>query len=284
MILQPYIFRRVTIIGVGLMGGSLGMAMKKHRLAREVVGVSHHQSSLVNAIKEKAIDIAEMDIPKAVRNSDLVVLATPVDSIKKLLASINPHLRRGCFVTDLGSTKLEIVEAAQKHLSNPTLFVGSHPLAGSDKQGVDNANADLFQNASCIMTPLENTHQAVKKRIKLLWTGIGAEVKFLSPQEHDEMLAYVSHLPHLLAYSLMETIPEKSLEFGSTGLKDMTRIASSSPRMWSEICTTNTKNIVRTLDALVKHLAEIRKDISSKNINSLSQRFTTAKNKRDAFK
>ena len=235
-------FKRVTIVGVGMMGGSLGMAIKKHRLAREVTGLSHRQSALAQAMKNKAIDVACLDVKKATSNADLVVLAAPVDSIIKLFSTINSYLKRGCIVTDIGSAKAKIVEQGEKMLSAPAFFVGSHPLAGSEKKGVAHATADLFEGSTCIMTPTKTTNQVAKQKIKHFWTKLGMEVKLLSPEEHDEILAYVSHLPHLLAYGLMESVPEKYFEYASKGLKDTSRIAASSPQMWNDICMANTKN------------------------------------------
>jgi len=271
----------VTIVGVGLIGGSLGMAIKKNKLAREVVGLSYNQASLDEAIKNKAIDSAFTDVSKAIRNADLVILATPVDSIIKLLPAINPHLKRGCIVTDVGSAKLEIIEAVEKKLNAPNFFVGSHPLAGSEKGGSENARADLFEDSLCVMTPKKQTHRTARERVKYLWTNIGAKVKTLSPEEHDEILAYVSHLPHLAAYGLMETVPKKFLEYAARGLKDTTRIAGSSPQMWNDICMANSKNILKALDEMVKNLAILRKAIVQHDQKSLIQSFIKAKEKRD---
>ena len=277
-------FKRVTIVGVGLMGGSLGLAIKKHGLAQEVVGVSQQQSTLVQAIKHHAIDEAQTDLEKAIRHSELVILATPVETIVKLLPIINPYIRRGCIVTDLGSTKLEIVEAAEKSLSQAPFFIGSHPLIGSEKQGVDNARAELFENAQCLLTPTEKTHPMVKEKMKFFWTKLGAQVTFLSPQEHDAILAYTSHLPHLLAYSLMEIVPAQHLPLAAQGFKDTTRIAASSPKIWNDICFANSKNILKALDEMVKNLAVLRKAIVNRDEQGLVQHFTKAKEKRDGLK
>jgi len=281
MIIRSTIFRRVAIVGVGLIGGSLGMAIKKRRLAREVIGVSHRHAVLDAALKAEAIDAGFTDINKGIVNADLVVLAAPVHAIVKLLTTINPNLRRGCLVTDVGSAKFEIVEAAEKVLSNPNFFVGSHPLAGSEKKGVDHASADLFEGSLCIMTPTAKTNQMAREKIKHLWSKVGAKVKIISAEEHDEMLSYVSHLPHLLAYGLMETIPKESFEFASQGLKDTTRIASSSPQMWNDICMANSRNILKSLDELVQHLSSLRKAIVNRDQKSLTQHFTKAKENRD---
>ena len=281
MLLRHTVFKRVTIVGVGLMGGSLGMAIKKRNLAREVVGLSYRQSSLIHAIKNKAIDVALTDPKKALRNADFVILAAPVESIIKIFTTISPYLKRGCIVTDVGSAKSEIVEAGERILSAPGFFVGSHPLVGSEKKGANYANADLFQGALCIMTPTEKTNKVAQEKVKFFWTKIGAIVRNVKPEEHDEILAYVSHLPHLLAYGLMDVIPKGYLDYASTGLKDTTRIASSSAGMWSDICLSNSKNVIKSLDELTKQLSEFRRAIIKNDRKILMNFFTKAKEKRD---
>jgi len=284
MLLRSYVFKRVTIVGVGLMGGSLGMVIKKHRLAKEVTGLSHRQSALAQAIKNKAIDVACLDVKKAISSADLVILAAPVDSIIKLFSTINPYLKRGCIVTDIGSAKAEIVEKGEKILSAPAFFVGSHPLAGSEKKGIAYANVDLFEGSTCIMTPTKTTNQVAKQKVKHFWTKLGLEVKLLSPTEHDEILAYVSHLPHLLAYGLMESVPPEYFEYASKGLKDTSRIAASSPQMWNDICMANSKNILNALDHCVEHLAHFRKAIVRGDQKSLINHFTKAQENQNQLK
>ncbi len=281
MILRSRTFRRITIVGVGMIGGSLGMAIKKNKLAREVVGLSYQQASLDAAIKNKAIDVGFTDVQKAIRNSDLVILATPVDSIIKLLSAINPYLKRGCVVTDVGSAKVEIMEAVEKKLKASNFFVGSHPLAGSEKIGSDNAREDLFENTLCVMTPKKETHRTARERVKYFWTKLGANVKCLKPEEHDEILSYISHLPHLMAYGLMETIPKNFIEYAAQGLKDTTRIAGSSPQMWNDICMSNSKYVLKSLDEMVKNLSHLRKAIVRHDQKTLMDHFTKAKEKRD---
>jgi len=274
-------FRKVTVIGVGLIGGSFAMAIKKHRLAREVVGVSQRQTTLQTALKMKVIDQGYQDVKKAVSNADLVVLSTPVSIIMGMLSLIGPHLKRNCIVTDVGSAKMAIVNAAAEHLPAPAMFVGSHPMSGSEKRGVQNAFPELFENSMCIMTPTKSSNRSATDRIKKLWTKLGAKVKIMSPEEHDKALAYVSHLPHLLAYSLMGTIPNEYLPYTAKGFKDTTRIASSSPQMWNDICMGNSRNILNSLDAMVQNLSSLRKAIVMNDARALTNQFKTAKTKRD---
>ncbi len=258
------------------------MAIKKHRLAHEVVGMSQHHASLVHALKHHAIDKAFNDVKKAVQNADLVVLSTPVNTIMSLLPSISRFLKRGCIVTDVGSTKVSIVETAEK-LFNSAYFVGSHPMAGSDKKGSVYAIPDLFNHSLCIMTPTERTNKAAEEKVKIFWTRLGANVKVLSPMEHDKILAYISHLPHLIAYALIGMIPQEYLEYSAQGLKDTTRIAASSPQMWNDICMANSKNIIKSLDEMVKSLSVLRKQIVTRDEQNLVENFKKAKTKRDGL-
>lgn len=282
MAFNNFLFNRVTIVGVGLIGGSIGMAVKKNRLARQVIGFSQRHTSLVTATKNGAIDIASHDIKRAVSGADLVVLSTPVSTILNFLPEIAPHLKRGCIVTDVGSTKAEIVEVAERNLAN-CFFVGSHPLAGSEKRGATYASAELFENSLCIVTATEKTNQRAKDKIQAFWTKLGSTVKVLSPAEHDQILAYISHLPHVLAYSLIATIPTEHLAYAAQGLKDTTRIASSSPQMWNDICVANTKPLLKSLDEFVKNLAFLRKAIVSVNEKEIIEYFQKAKEKRDGI-
>ncbi len=276
-------FRKVAIIGVGLIGGSLGMTIKNKRMSREVAGISLRHTSLVTALKSHAIDRAYHDMKKVLLDADLVILATPVNTIINILAMMGPFLKRGCIVTDVGSTKLTIVETAEKKLPNHCSFVGGHPLAGSEKQGAMFANPDLFGNAICLLTPTEKTNRSAYDKIKNFWTQLGSKVVSVSPAEHDKILAYISHLPHLLAYALMGVIPQNCLNYAAQGLKDATRVAASSPNMWNDICMANSKNLVQALDEMVKQLAAFRKMIVFKDENSLIEQFKKSKAKRDGL-
>ena len=280
---NSFLFRRVAIIGVGLIGGSLGLAIKKHRLAREVVGIARQNSSLSLALKNKVIDKASHDFKNGLYDVDLVVLAAPTKAIISILSSIKGNLKRGCIVMDVGSSKEAIVEAAQKTLPNHVFFVGSHPLAGSEKKGVAFSREDLFDRSMCILTPMEKTNKQALERVKSLWTKLGTIVKTMSPEEHDKALAYISHLPHIQAYGLIDTIPTEHLQYAPQGLKDTTRIASSDPEMWRDICMTNQANLLRSLDDFVKSLSALRKLIVSRDEHALAEHFKKSKQKRDGL-
>jgi len=276
-------FRKITIIGIGLIGSSIGMAIKRNKMARLVVGSSRRHGPLVAALKNGAIDKISHDAKKAVEGADLVILATPVKTIVNLFSIIGRHLKRGCIVIDVGSTKSEIVQLAERDLPAHVHFIGTHPLAGSEKKGAYYGHPDLFKDSVCIMTPTQKTNKAIEQKVRSFWVRLGATVKSLTPIEHDQILSHVSHLPHLLAYGLVSSVPDRCLEYASTGFKGTTRIAASDPQMWNDICMANKKNILEALDALVKNLSVLRKTISSSDEQNLIAYFKESKRKRDAI-
>ncbi len=277
------VFRKVAIIGVGLIGGSLGKAIKKHQLAREVIGFSRRRETLAAAVQAQAIDHGSLDLKKAVLNADLVVLATPVRAVEEIMRQIEPDLKKGVLVMDVGSTKAGIVASAQAVLSNGAMFVGAHPLAGSEKRGIEFADENLFAGSTCILTPVETTNRGAVERVKRLWASVGAAVKIMDPEEHDRTLAYVSHLPHVIAYALMQTIPSEFLPYGATGLKDTTRIAASSPEVWQDICLVNSRNMLDAMDAFVEHFSTMRRAMGESDDKVLLEQFQAAQKKREGL-
>ena len=276
-----HMFRRAVILGTGMLGGSVALALKKHGLAAQVVGTSRHEASLRTAREMKVIDEGTTDVNRAIQGADLVVLAAPVKVILEHIEDISKHLRRGCIVTDVGSTKAAIVEAAEKLFPPHVLFVGSHPMAGSEKSGVAEARADLFKDAVCIMTPTAKTNRAGRDKVRQLWTVMGAQVKTMEPAAHDEVMAYASHLPHMVAFALARAVPEEHLQHGAAGLRDTTRIAASSAQMWADICSSNSRNLTKAIDEAVKSLAEIRKAVVDHDEETLVQLFNQARARRE---
>ncbi|MBF0490267.1 MAG: prephenate dehydrogenase/arogenate dehydrogenase family protein [Candidatus Omnitrophica bacterium] len=263
------------------MGASLGLAIKKKGLAKEVIGIGHHETSLREAIDVGAIDESFLDLKKGLVGADFIILATPINGILETLDFLGKEHQRGCIITDLGSTKTFIMEKAEKVLHHSVLFVGSHPLVGSEKKGPTYANAALYDNATCVMTPTDKTNRLAKEKVKHFWSELGAQVKMMTPQAHDEALAFVSHLPHIVAFSLIKSIPDQFLEFAPQGLKDTTRIASSDALMWRDIALSNPRNILKALDETVKVIATIRKAIVSCDGPALEEVFKIAKTKRE---
>ncbi|MBF0532773.1 MAG: prephenate dehydrogenase [Candidatus Omnitrophica bacterium] len=284
MIFKSYMFKRVAIIGVGLMGGSLAMALRKKEMAKEIVGYSQRHATLVSALKDKIIDEGVAEPALAVRNADLIVLATPVQHILAVLPVIAAQVKRGSMITDVGSTKGEIVEIAEKVFPAPGFFIGSHPLTGSEKRGLENATPDLYQEALCLMTPTEKTNPVTKEKIKQMWARVGCRVEMLKPEEHDGAMAYVSHLPHLLVFALMGVMPSDYLKLAGPGLKDTTRIASSAPQIWSDIFASNKRPLLQGLDETIKRLAEFRRAIIKKDEKTVLDFISQAKEKNDLWR
>jgi prephenate dehydrogenase len=275
-------FNKIAIIGVGLIGGSIGMAARKKGIAKEIVGVCRHQQSLRRARNAGAIDQGTLNYKMALQNADLVILATPVKQIIKLGTRSIPYLRPGCILTDVGSTKQEIVSQLEKGLPKNLYFVGAHPLAGSEKRGVGYARADLFNKAFCLLTKTDRTNPAALKKLTQFWQALGCRVKVLTPGQHDRIVATISHLPHLVAVELVN-VADKGWEFAGTGFSDTTRIASSESEIWTDIFLTNIKYTLKALDAYLKRLQLIRRLIADKNQTKLDAEFKKAKTIRDAL-
>jgi len=271
------LFNKVAIIGTGLIGGSLALAIKKMGLAKEVVGVTQHKSSLKLALRNKVIDRGSLSF-SIIQGADLLILATPVDSIIALRKKILRLIASDCIVTDVGSTKVDIVRALEGGFPN---FVGSHPLAGSEKRGVGFAKPDIFYNSLCIITPTKKTSINALKKIKSLWKALGTRILVINPEEHDKILGFTSHLPHLIAFSLINSIPSDFLRFSSGGLRDTTRIASSSPLIWQGILLTNRKNSLKALDTFKSNLLKIKSAIAKNDKKLLLKILTKAQQKRN---
>ncbi|MBI4706559.1 MAG: prephenate dehydrogenase [Candidatus Omnitrophica bacterium] len=270
-------FRKVAIIGTGLIGGSIGLALKKHRLAAEVVGVSRHKESISLARKTGAIDNGGTSL-EIIRGADLVIFATPVNVIIDLAPKVAKIIERNCIVTDVASTKEEIVRLLEKIFPD---FVGGHPLAGSEKRSISYASAGIFQGSVCLLTPAKKTKQDSLRKIRTLWENIGAKVILLSAPEHDKVLAMVSHLPHIAAFSLINSVPKGYLKFAAGGLKDTTRIAASDAEIWAQIFMSNRKNVLKSIEALERNISVIKSAIKQ-NKKQLSVILNAAKNKRES--
>jgi len=275
-------FKKITIIGVGLIGGSLGLALKEKHLNFKIVGIDK-QEIIEKAITRGAIDEGTVNLEEGIKEADIVILATPVKIILDLLPQINPFLKKGCLVTDTGSAKQQIVQKANKILSENIFFIGGHPMAGSEKYGIESANSRLFQDNTYILTPTPKSDLGALGKISLLIKMIGAKELILDPLEHDRIVSAVSHLPQIIAVSLINTIGELALRGSNNnyfkavgeGFKDMTRIASSPYKMWEDICETNQENILEIIQEFKNHL-EVIEDKLKNNPNSLKEEFQKA--------
>ena len=273
-------FKRVVIIGTGLIGSSLGLALKKRRLAQEVIGLSRLPENALLAKRSGAIDSVGFSLDVC-SGADLVILAVPVDKITALAASVAKFIKKRCAVIDVGSTKEDIVLKAGALIPD---FLGCHPLAGSEKRGAGNLQEDLFKGSICIITPTPATGKALLKKISALWKKIGARPVILTAKEHDRILAYTSHLPHLTAISLIKTVPEKYLAFGSSGVKDATRVSASDAGLWRGIFMANRNNLLAALKSFRKELKGLEEVLEKKNTKKLEKILDSARRKRGKLK
>ena len=249
--------RRISILGVGLLGGSIGLACRKRLSDAEVVGYGHRAQTLEAALQMGAIGRAAHDPRRSVEDADLIILCTPVSTLPSLLAEIAPSLKAGAIVTDVGSTKRSVVEAGEKLLKNDGHFVGSHPMAGSEKRGVEFARADLFDHAFCLVTPTERTRPDAVEFVEKFWQILGMRTSRLSPAEHDRRLAEVSHLPHALAAAMVSMADSESLDLAGKGFLDLTRVAGGDGGLWRDILLDNRENVCASLAKLKQTLEEL---------------------------
>jgi prephenate dehydrogenase len=271
------LFNKAVIIGTGLIGSSLGLDLKKRHLVSRITGLSRNQSNARLAKKSGAIDYVASSLD-AVNDADLVILATPVDSILEIAFKIAGKIKKECIVIDVGSTKQQIVSKINRVIPN---FIGCHPLAGSEKRGVINLAAGIFNNSICIITPLVKTDKKVLNKIRLLWRKLGSKVIILSPEKHDRILAFTSHLPHAVAFSLISSIPDKFLGLSSGGLRDTTRISASDANLWSEVFLSNRRNILASLSAFQTRLSVLKLALERKNKKLLIKILLAANKKRE---
>ncbi len=273
-------FKHVTIIGVGLLGGSVAMAIKRAMPGAAVAGVGRRRQSLDEALALGAIDTAHLDAAEPCAKSDLIILATPVGAFEAYLKQIAPVLRGDAIVTDVGSTKALVVAAAERILGACRAFVGSHPMAGSDQRGASAARADLLAGANCIVTPTPQGDPARVRRVEQFWRTLGMNVLTMSPQEHDAAVARVSHLPHALSALLMLLPSDKHLPAAATGFASMTRLAGGDVEMWRDIFATNPQEVVAAIDEYASLLARLREMIAAGLTGEIESLLTDARARR----
>ncbi len=276
-------FEKVVIIGVGLIGGSIGLSLKANRLARKVIGVGHRKSSIKAALRLKTIDSGTLNPVLAVKGADLVILATPILLIEGMVRRIAPHLKKGCIVTDVGSTKTMITNKITRLMPRGVRFIGGHPMAGSEKRGVAYARRDLFKGSITILTRTGKTDSKALSMVKALWTALGARVIILTPKKHDKVVSQISHLPHMVVFSLLDSIDRSDIKFASSGLGDATRIALSDAKIWKDIAISNEKEILASISKFKKRLKDLEQALKNKDTKRLLQIFKSARAKRETL-
>lgn len=281
--------KQLTIIGVGLIGGSLARALKRAGAVDEVVGAGRDAQHLARARALGVIDRAETDLRAAVKGADMVVVAVPVGAMESVFRKIAPALAMDAILTDVGSSKGSVVAAARKAFGElPSGFVPAHPIAGTEKSGVEASFAELFENRRVILTPTESSSPEAVARVRVMWEQSGARVSEMPVDHHDEVLAATSHLPHLLAFALVDTLAtmdskQEIFDYAAGGFADFTRIASSDPVMWHDICVNNEPALLKMLDRFEVDLERLREAIAKNDGDYLRQVFSRAKAARDQF-
>lgn len=280
-------WNKITLVGVGLLGGSLGLAVKRRRLAREVAGFVRRKASLKDCEKAGAVDYATTDLLAAVSGADLVVLCTPLAQMQPLVKQLLPALKRGAIVTDVGSVKASVVGELESLVAKAGAhFIGSHPMAGAEKTGVLSACADLFECAMCVVTPSRKTKAAALRKVEQLWKSVGGRLMRLTPEAHDALVGRASHLPHVVAAAMASVVldprrPKQQAALCATGFRDTTRIASGSPEMWRDIAIANRKELRSSLDEFVRELQRLQSVLRRGKPEEISRFFETAKQRRD---
>ncbi len=280
---------RVVVCGVGLIGGSFALALKAAGAVGEVVGVGRRRASLEEALSLGVIDRIAADWADAAAGAELILLAMPVGQMAPVMAALAPHLGPETLLTDGGSTKQDVVAAARRHLGQRIAqFVPAHPIAGAEQSGVAAALADLYRGKRVVLTPLPENAPASVARVRDAWQTCGAKVSELAPDEHDRVFAAVSHLPHLLAFALVHEFAGRDnsaqlFGFAAGGFRDFTRIASSHPEMWRDICVANRAALLAEMDAFMAELLKTRVLVARGDAVGLEAMFAAARARRDAW-
>ena len=283
------LFERMAIIGVGLIGGSLARILREKGEVGEVVGIGRGEANLKRAVELGVVDRYSCDPVAGVAGADLVFLSTPVCTIAPMVGLIAPALAPGCIVTDGGSVKGEIVAACEEIMPQGAHFVGGHPIAGTEHTGVDASFATLYQGRRCIITPTERTNRGALEKVVRMWEIAGSEVVLMDTVKHDRVVAAISHLPHMVAYSLVNAVEgydrldEGILKYSAGGFRDFTRIASSDPVMWRDIALMNRESVLEMMDFFTSYFARLRDLVAAGDGEGLRQFFEESKNSRDAI-
>lgn len=282
-------FKKTAIIGVGLIGGSLAMNIRSKGLSDVISGIGRGVQNLELAKRTGVVDTITLDLAEGVKGADLVVVAVPVQQIAPAIMKALPYLKPPAIITDVGSVKKAVIDAVEPRLPKGIHFVPGHPIAGTENSGVEAAFRNLFVGKVSILTPTQKTAKDALNIVKALWEEAGAKVVAMDAVEHDRILAAISHLPHMVAYSLVNAIADAGaktidlLKYSGGGFRDLTRIASSSPEMWTDICALNKVNIVDTLDRFQRRLDVLKRQIAGDDFKALKADFERAKGVRDSL-
>lgn len=287
--MSDFKINKLCVIGVGTIGGSVACALRAAGCVNTIVGIGRNKDNLERAKTLGVIDEYSTDIKTVIKGTDLVLVATPLGAMQSVFDELAHCLPEGCIMTDVGSAKQHVVDAVEKAFGElPRNFIPGHPIAGTEKSGVEAAFAELFQQRRVILTPHSKTDAAALDAVRQMWLSCGAELVEMQPKHHDEVLAETSHLPHMLAYALVDTLArmddsQEIFEFAAGGFRDFTRIASSDPQMWHDICVANREQLTKALHAFNEDLQRLTRAVENADSDYLKQTFTRAKKARDQF-
>ncbi len=289
LIIQDTVVKKLVIFGVGLIGGSVALALKKAGVNTQIVGVGRTRQSLNEALNLGIIDVAESDIQAAVHDADVIMLAAPVAQTTQILKSIQPFLQANTVITDAGSTKGDVLNSAKTVLGSQfNQFIGGHPIAGAEKSGAAAAMADLFVAKNVVLTPTDETNPEAVNTVTTLWRDCGANITTMSAEQHDAIFAAVSHLPHLLAFALVDDIASRPnasqlFSFAASGFRDFTRIAGSHPEMWRDISLANRQALINEISAFEQELATVKQLLTQSDSAGLEALFERASHARNQW-
>lgn len=287
---NSFVIKKLCIIGVGLIGGSLSIALRRTGYCHEVIGAGRHSERLQIAKDLKVVDCFSTDLSEAVSDADMVFVAVPMGAMAAVFKQIDGHVKPGAVITDGGSAKVSVIEDAKVYLKQSySQFVAGHPIAGTEQSGVEAAFGELYQNRKIILTPTEETSGQATAAVIAMWQAAGADVEIMDASQHDVVLAGTSHLPHLLAYGLVNCLFESNnsesyFKYAAGGFRDFTRIASSDPVMWRDICLSNKAAVLDSLQQYQAELDRLKDALTEDDADQLLSYFESAKTSRDKFK
>ena len=277
-------FNKICIIGCGLIGSSIARGIKKNKIATKVVSSNRSNSTNKKVIRLKIVDEASSDTKKIVKGSDLIIIASPLSSYKNIILKIKSSLKNGAILTDVGSVKKNVISLIEKNIPKNISWISSHPIAGTEDSGPESGFSQLFKNKWCILTPSKQSNNKDVKLLEKFWRKLGSRVDVMDAKQHDYILSITSHMPHLIAYNIVDTtlkIKKKKnrniVKYSAGGLRDFTRIAASNPIMWRDIFIQNNENTSKMIDKFIKNLIDLKKAVKSKNEKKLEKIFKNTK-------
>ena len=283
-------FSNICIVGLGLIGGSVGLAIKKKKLLCKTIGYAKTKKTLTKATDRGLVDSTESTLSRAVEKADLVILATPLSTFKPLIQEMAPFLKRGCIITDTGSAKYLVIEELKGLIPSGVEFIPGHPIAGTEESGPDSGFPELFDNRWCILTPTKNNSKDSIQAIKNFWELLGSKVEIMDALHHDKVLAITSHIPHLIAYNIVGTANDLAnvtdlevIKYSAGGFRDFTRIAASDPKMWSDIFTYNSEAVIEMLNLFSHDLNNLKEAIIKNDSQLLFSRFEKTRSVRTSI-